>query len=188
MQLRGTLQGVLRDLQGNVIISFNVGQKVPQIGSIEGKDLDIRASVHREKRTMSQNAYYWVLCSKLAAKLNISTARLHNMLLREVGYPFIIDGKTVMNPIPDTDKAEEECLEATTFHLKPTSGVIVGNDKALYRWYIVLRGSSTFDTAEMTALLNRMVEECKDHGIETLPPEELERMRREAERNRHDKD
>lgn len=181
MLLRGTLHGLLRDLQGNVIISFNVGGNVPQMAEIEGKDLDIKAHPHREKRTMTQNAYYWVMLSKLSAKLRISNARLHNILLRDVAPPFIIDGKVVMQPIPNTDKAENEVLEESTFHLKPTSGVIVGNDNDIYRWYIVLRGSSTFSTVEMTALLNRLIEGCKEWGIETLPPEELERMRKQAE-------
>lgn len=177
MQMRGCLYGVLRDIEGNVIVSLNIGKKLPELANIEGKDLDIKLTQHREKRGLTQNAFYWLLLSKLAAKLNISTARLHNLMLRDVAPPFIIDGRIAMQPIPDTDKAEEEILETETFHLKPTSGIIVGNDKNVYRWYIVLRGSSTFDTKEMTTLLDRLIEECKGNGIETATPEELARMR-----------
>ena len=180
MLLNGTLQGVLRDLKGDVVISFTVGKNLPRVADIEGKQLDIKVTQHREKRTLTQNAYYWILVSKLASKLNVSTARVHNLMLRDVAPPFIIDGKVVMQPIPNTDKAEEEALESSTFHLRPTSGVLVGKDADIYRWYVVLRGSSTFDTKEMTALLNRLVEECKGQGIETLTPEELERMRQYA--------
>ena len=181
MQLRGKLSGVVRDMENNVIVSFNIGKYLPPLSSLEGKDLDIKASQHREKRSLTQNAYYWVLCSKLASKQRISTTRLHNLLLRDVAPPFIIDGKICMQPIPDTDKAENDILETETFHLKPTGGVIQGNDGAVYRWYIVLRGSSTFDTTEMTALLNRMVDECKENGIETATPQELEQMRKYSE-------
>ena len=179
MQLRGRLNGILRDMDGNTIISFNVGRCDPS--GIEGKDLDIRVSNHREKRSLTQNAYYWILCSKLASKQHISTSRLHNLMLRDVAPPFVIDGKICMQPIPDTEKAENDILEAETFHLKPTGGVIQGNDGAIYRWYIVLRGSSTFDTTEMTALLNHMVEECKENDIETATPEELEHIRKYTE-------
>ena len=167
----------MRDMENNVIVSFNIGKYLPPLSSLEGKDLDIKASQHREKRSLTQNAYYWTLCAKLAAKHNISTTRLHNLMLRDVAPPFIIDGRIAMQPIPDTDKAEEEILETDTFHLKPTSGIIVGNDKNVYRWYIVLRGSSTFDTKEMTTLLDRLIEECKGNGIDTATPEELARMR-----------
>lgn len=185
MQLRGVLYGVLKDVEGNTIITFKVGKEMPDMSLLEGNDLDIKIVQHREKRTMTQNAYYWVLLAKLAAKLRISTARLHNMKLREVAPPFVIDGKIAMQPIPDTDKAANELLEATTYHLKPTSGIIVGNDDAIYRWYVVLRGSSTFDTQEMTVLLDSLIEDCKSYGIETMTPDELEKMRQwEKEREK----
>lgn len=181
MQLRGTLKDVLRDVNGNVIISFSIGKNVPEMANIDGKDLDIKVTQHREKRTLTQNAYYWVLIAKLAAKHRISNARLHNLLLRDVAPPFEIDGKIVMQPIPDTEKAENEVLEALTYHLKPSSGVIKGNDGDIYRWYVLLKGSSEMTTAEFTALLNRLVDECRESGIETLPAHELERMRKLAE-------
>lgn len=185
MQLRGVLYGVLKDVEGNTLITFKVGKEMPDMSLLEGNDLDIKIVQHREKRTMTQNAYYWVLLAKLAAKLRISTARLHNMKLREVAPPFVIDGKIAMQPIPDTDKAANELLEATTYHLKPTSGIIVGNDDAIYRWYVVLRGSSTFDTQEMTVLLDSLIEDCKSYGIETMTPDELEKMRQwEKEREK----
>lgn len=182
MLLRGSFRGQLRDMDGNVIVSFNVGKSPLDLANIEGKQLDIKVTQHREKRTLTQNSYYWVLLSKLSAKLKISTSRTHNLLLRDVAYPFVVDGRIVMQPIPDTQTAEEEILEAETYHLKPTSGIITGNDGNIYRWYVVLRGSSTFDTQEMTTLLDRLISECKEvGGIEVLPPEELERMRKQAE-------
>lgn len=181
MLLRGLFKDVLRDVNGNAIISFNIGRNLPELATIEGKDLDIKVTQHREKRTLTQNAYYWSLLSKLSAKQRISNARLHNLLLRDVSSPFVIDGKIAMQPIPDTEKAENEILEAMTFHLKPTSGIITGNDGDIYRWYVVLKGSSDFDTVEFTRLLDLLVSECKEQGIETLPPAELERMRIMAE-------
>lgn len=53
-------------------------------------------------------------------------------------------------------------------------------------------GSSTYDTKQMARLIDLVVEDCKQQGIETLPPEELERMalewRQDEERNEGDKD
>ena len=37
-------------------------------------------------------------------------------------------------------------------------------------------GSSDYDTAQMSRLIEIIVEECKTQGIETLTPEELARM------------
>lgn len=175
-------------MDGEVLISFNVG-KLPDVSYIEGKDLDIKVSQHREKRTLSQNAYYWVLVSKLAQKMNISSTRLHNLLLRDMGLPFIIDGQIAMQPIPDNEQAENEVLETDVFHLKPTGGIIDSNNGTVYRWYIILRGSSTFSTDEMAALLRLLVEECKQNGIETATPWELAQMKmysEELERRKHE--
>lgn len=101
-----------------------------------------------------------------------------------------------MQPIPDTDDAENQVLEAGTYHLKPTSGTITGNDGARYRWYVVLRGSSSFCTAEMSALLDLLIADCKEQGIETLSQDEIERMRqyelhqeqKKAQKNNSDRD
>ena len=46
----------------------------------------------------------------------------------------------------------------------------------MYRTYIMLRGSSSYDTKEMARLIDGLVSECKEVGIETLPPDEVERM------------
>ena len=44
-------------------------------------------------------------------------------------------------------------------------------------------GSSTYDTKQMARLIDLVVEDCKQQGIETLPPEELERMALEWRQN-----
>ena len=53
----------------------------------------------------------------------------------------------------------------------------------MYRTYFLLRGSSTYDTAEMSALLDGVIEDCKSCGIETATPEEIERMKQLYEQN-----
>lgn len=46
----------------------------------------------------------------------------------------------------------------------------------MYRTYMMLKGSSTYNTREMSMLIDGLVSECRDAGIETMPQEELERM------------
>lgn len=40
-------------------------------------------------------------------------------------------------------------------------------------WY----GSSVYNSKEMSRLVDNIVEECKEHNIETLLPQELESMK-----------
>ena len=53
-----------------------------------------------------------------------------------------------------------------------------------YRTYIMLKGSSAYDTQEMSVLIEGLVSECKELGIETLPPDEIKRMLMTYEANR----
>ena len=134
---------------------------------------------HREKRSLTQNSYYWKLLSLTADKLKMSKPELHNRMLRKYGQRQYIGGLLVRIPIPDTDEAEEAALAAETFHITPTSDVKTGKDGRQYRTYLMLRGSSEYDTREMSVLLDGMINEAQQQDIETLTPMELERMRRD---------
>lgn len=52
----------------------------------------------------------------------------------------------------------------------------------------MLLGSSEYDTAEMSHLIEGLVNECKECCIETLTPDELSRMMAEYDQNRRRSD
>ena len=133
--------------------------------------------VHREKRSLNQNAYYHLLLGKVADKLRISKTRLHNDMLRHYGQPMLIDGKPVCVMIPDTDESEKIAWESNTVHLRPTSATVVGKNDQTYRQYVMLRGSHELDSREMSVLVEGIVQEAKQLGIETLTPAQLAEMR-----------
>ena len=83
----------------------------------------------------------------------------------------MIDGKPM---IYKTNAPVEYMQELETLHticIKATRE----NDKEVF-FYKVYRGSHSYDSKEMSILIDGTVEEAKALGIETLPPEELERM------------
>jgi hypothetical protein len=63
-----------------------------------------------------------------------------------------------------------------SIHLRPTTATKVLDNGKLYRVYMVMRGSHTYDTKEMARLIDGTVSEAKELGIETMPPDELKRM------------
>ena len=146
------------------------------------KDKAYDLTEHREKRSLSQNSYYWALVGKVAQKTRIPSAVIHNQNLRDLGLVLRVNDALVPVYLPDTDEAEKTALNADTYHIKPTSKTKEGNGGKLFRCYVMLRGSSTFNTDEMTALLDLMIQEAKAQGIETMTPAELDHMR-ELERN-----
>ncbi len=184
--MKGRFHGLSRDIDGGLIVSFRVYEEKKALEEVERireeKTLTLTAKKIVKKRSLSANAYYWTLCSKLAGVLNISVDRCHNIMLRRYGTPQTIDGETVCVFVPDTEKAFNAALEAETYHLKPTSAVKVFKDGEPRRMYRLLKGSHEYNTEEMTKLINGLVDECKAVGIETLTPREIADMMKEVKR------
>lgn len=131
---------------------------------------------HTKKRTLSQNAYYWQLCGQIADAMRMPKEQVHNMMLRSYGQVERLAGGLVTVPIPDTEKAEQEVLRSMKYHLKPTSQVRAGA-KGMYRTYVMLKGSHDLTTEEMSILVDGIVQEAQQLGIETLTPAQLEELR-----------
>ena len=153
------------------VISFLMTQDKKVLWDIE------KHKEQSKKRTLSSNAYYWQLLTQVARKLAVSNSFVHNTLLREVSLPVILDGQMVRVTLPDTEEAENSALEADTFHLKPTSQTWTGKDNKTYRTYVLLKGSSSYDTKEMHVLVDRLIEKAKELDIEVLSDDELAHIR-----------
>ena len=139
---------------------------------------------HKEKRSLTQNAYYWSLIPKVAQKKRQSVPYTHNYELRSARYARWIDDKLVYVQIPDNDEAEAFVMEQMDYHLAPTPERI--GDK---RIYVLLRGSSELNTAEFAHLLDCLIQDAQSVGVETMTPAELAQMRayEEAHKGKHDK-
>lgn len=127
--------------------------------------LSLEIKKYRAKRSLDANAYYWTLITKLARVIDVSNAEQHNRMLQLYGYPEVIDGKHVLMVVPETEEAHDKVMKAEEYHLKPTSDVREGNDGIMYRTYILMRGSRTYNTEEMARLISGLISECKDAGI-----------------------
>ena len=177
MNAKGKILEISRDWKtGKSRVSLQIDKDVcEELDKLTDKELSVSIQQYREKRSLDANAYYWVLAGKLARVLDITNAAMHNILLRRYGAPEIINGELVYIMLPDTDEAEEKALESETYHVRPTSEVRVG-ERMNYRTYIMMKGSSTYNTKEMSDLIEGLISDCKDAGIETATPEEIERM------------
>lgn len=177
MKLRGRLTNIMQDiLNGGFVLTFHVLTVPSGVERFrEDTDLAINISKWREQRSLSANAYYWVIVGKISEITGHSNAAVHNLLLRRYGVPETIDGELITTFIPDTDEAEKDVLNKEIYHLKPTSYTKQGKN-GVFRAYVLLKGSSDFDTKEMSRLIDGAVDEAKDLGIDVLSPAEIRRM------------
>ena len=178
MKFAAKIKDIGRTLEGNLTLTLESHKMDPaaamELSQVDKLDVEIKK--YREKRSLDANAYYWKLASELAEALHVSKPYIHNYLLREYGQKAFVDGQIVQVYIPDTDEAEEAVDEEQKYHLAPTDGFENGKDGTPCRVYHMLRGSHEYDTKEMSHLIDGLISECKENGIETLPPWEVERM------------
>lgn len=127
---------------------------------------------HKEKRSLSQNSYYWKLINEVARRQKRSVAYIHNTELRAARYARWFEDQLVLVSIPDTDEAEAQIMEQMEYHLAPTNRR--EGDK---RIYVMLRGSSEFNTQEFSHLLDLLIQDAEALGIETMTPFELAKIR-----------
>ena len=132
-----------------------------------GKRYLVEIKEYRPKRSLDANALYWSLLNKLARVLDTSTPELHNIMLRRYGQLECYGDKLVYVVLPETEDAQKKADQAETYHLKPTSHTKLGTDGRTYRTYMLLRGSSTYDSKEMTRLIDGLISECNEAGIDT---------------------
>lgn len=164
-------------------VTFELEANPEDLEKLKEKKLTVEVKQFREKRSLDANAYYWQLLTQLSDALNVSKPFLHNRMLRQYGQLMIIDEQAVYTVLPDSEEAERTISNAETYHLKPTAQVKEGKGGKMYRTYMMLRGSSDYDTKEMSVLINGLVEECKEAGIETMTPDELRRMFQNEEKH-----
>lgn len=131
----------------------------------KGKTLDVDIKEHREKRSADANAYMWKLLEKMSEKLPESKDELYDKMLIEYG-------------VFETVSVRKEAAEAFIRQWKGPvkrlgSGVVNGREFEHLR---VCFGSSGYDTKQMSRLLEGIIRECNDLGIETKTPAEIADM------------
>lgn len=131
---------------------------------LDGKKLAVEISQHRQKRSLDANAYLWVMLAKMADVLRANKDDLYLTMLERYGQ------FTHVVVRPDAvDKFTQQWRVVRNLGGIKVNGVYGVQLQCYF-------GSSTYDTKEMATLIDGVVQECKDLGIETLPHGEIERM------------
>lgn len=169
MELKGTFYNIQYDFKTmKPIISFLLDSDLAGEESLEGKLLDIKVVKHREKRSLDSNAYFHVLVDKLAGVLGLSRAYMKNKLISEYGQVWYMDDKALVckTNVPPSVAHNDEFNHMWL--------IKIGEDDAY--WYKLYRPTHDYNSEEMSRLIQGTVEECKEQGIETATPEELQKM------------
>ena len=134
------------------------------------KKYTLELKEHRERRSLDANSFAWVLIGKIADALT-AEAQGDNAVSKDEVYLDMLKryGQGGVVKVRNAD-AEKFC-KAWKYNEKHES--LTDENAAYYRFWV---GSSHFNKAEMSVLINGIVAECKSMGIDTATPDELERM------------
>lgn len=122
----------------------------------------------KRKRSLDANAYLWVLLDKLAVAMNMPKLDLYKHEIHDVGGNS--DIVCIKEKAADAferawqDRGAGWITERTASKLPGCVNIIC--------YY----GSSVFDVGTMSRLLNNVVQDCTNCGIETMPQNELEAL------------
>jgi hypothetical protein len=137
------------------------------IRNLTGKEYDCTIKQHRQKRSLDANAYAWTLLNELANVLRISKEECYLMMLKRYGQHSVVS--VVEEAAELFKRSVKYCEDYGEAELKGKK----------FKHIKVYMGSSEYDTRQMSILIDGIVSECKELGIETMTPAELERLKGE---------
>lgn len=132
----------------------------------EDKDYELTVDKVKQKRSNDANRYFWELVGQLSAKINISPEEIYRSLIKDVGGNYEV--------VPIREDAVETWIKCWRSKGIGWQCEIIGDSKLQgYKNVICYYGSSTYDTKQMSRLIDLCVAECKENEIETMTPSEL---------------
>ena len=166
LEARARIKDIMRSLSGECAVTLTVPESaLKSLEEYTGKDLTIKLSQYRQKRSKDANAYFWELCGKLAVKLHISPDNIYRELIKSVGGNYEI--------VPIRNDAVETWVKNWQSRGIGWVCETVPSKLEGYTNVLTYYGSSVYDTAQMSRLIELIIEECKENNIETATPEEL---------------
>lgn len=137
----------------------------------EGKKMTVEIKEKRKGRSLDANAYCWVLCDKIASVkgLRVKKGDVYRMAIRDYG---------VTTVVPMETARLGKILQAWDDQGYGNDHDIIGKSK--FDGYTNVRlyvGSSNYDSKEMSVLIDGLVADAQELGIETMTPDQIEEMK-----------
>ena len=134
----------------------------------QDKDKVFEIKEHKVKRSLNANAYCWVLMNKIADVIKST---------KEEVYKEYIKNKGIFRVITMNKEASDTFIRVWQ---DKGLGWICDTSESKYEGMIdvvAYYGTSSYNTKQMANFIDYVVEEAKNLGIETLTPDEIERLK-----------
>lgn len=126
------------------------------------KDKEYEIKEYKQKRSLNANAYAWKLITEIGNVLRKSKEEVYLQMLKDYGQSEIVSMLSSISPSGYFKYYEEF-----------GTGEVRGKQFTHYKIY---KGSSEFNSKEMSIFIDGIVQEAKQVGIQTLDDIEIERL------------
>ena len=126
------------------------------------KDKEYEIKEYKQKRSLNSNAYAWKLITELGNVLRKSKEEVYLQMLKDYGQSEIISMLSSISP-EGYFKYYEEIGK----------GIVNGKEFIHYK---IFKGSSEFNSKEMSIFIDGIVQDCKEVGIQTLDDKDIEEL------------
>lgn len=172
-ELTGKISDLSLDfISGNAKLTLELNEKQSAMNLYDElhqcEKLSIKMEKYREKRSLDANSYCFVLIDKLAQKLNLTKEEIYRKAIKEIG--------GVSEIVCVRNEAVKKLCEGWSRNglgwQTDTMPSKIGGCTNVILYY----GSSAYDSRQMYSLIQNIINECKEQGIETRTPQEVEAM------------
>ena len=167
--MTGRLKDIVRGMGGEWIVSITTRDN-PVSLFYRLKDFDVSVEIKKatKARSLDANAFMWSLCTAIANAIRATKEEVYRKAIRDVGE---------YEPLPIKEEAVETFM--TRWAAKGTGWFAeVKDDSKLkgYKLVFAYYGSSTYDTAAMSRLIDYLIDEMKQMDLPIPASKEQEEM------------
>ena len=174
MKVSGRITGASIDFKtGKPTISFEVNEQndfKAMVNDMRGLEkLSIEVKPFRQRRSLDANAYCWVLIDRLAEKLNLPKVAVYRQYIQNIGgnSEIVCVKNEAVKRLCEGWQRNGIGWQTEEFDSKLDGCTNV----------ILYYGSSVYDSAQMSRLLDLIIQDCNAVGIPTATPNEIERLK-----------
>jgi hypothetical protein len=174
-ELTGTIKDLyIEPLTDKMILHLTINEREDSINCWQqlrnASKLSIKIDKYRKKRSLNANAYFWTLCGKLATKLRQDKISIYKELVKSIGDNFEV--------LPIKNEAVDTFIRNWQRNGAGWVCENMGDSKIQgYTNVCAYYGSSTYNSKQMSDLIDSVVFECKEQGIQVETPEQIARIK-----------
>lgn len=173
----GTIQSLITSFglkKGLVTIEITGEENYNELLALKSENKHVEIKEHKNHRSLDANAYLWVLLTKLQNKLSIPKEELYKNYIQKIGSSEILPVKNEA-----VDKFREAWQRNGLGWITETTKSKLDGFTNVIAYY----GSSSYNTAEMSRLINEVVDDCKEQNIETKSDNEINNLLKQWGKN-----